>query len=73
MAQALFLSDQTVKNQVATIFRKLGLSDRLELALYTVHHRLHRDAENADVSKQMSEGNHLFQERLRHAKKVTNT
>jgi DNA-binding NarL/FixJ family response regulator len=34
------LSEQTVKNHLSNIFDKLGVSNRLELALYTVHHRL---------------------------------
>ena len=34
------LSEQTVKNHLSNIFDKLGVSTRLELALYAVHHRL---------------------------------
>jgi len=36
------LSEQTVKNHLSNIFDKLGVSNRLELALYAVHHRLVR-------------------------------
>ena len=36
----LFISEQTVKNHVHNIFDKLGVSDRLELALYAIHHHL---------------------------------
>ena len=36
----LGLSEQTVKNHLSNIFDKLGVSNRLELALYAVHHRL---------------------------------
>ena len=36
----LGLSEQTVKNHLSHIFDKLGVSNRLELALYAVHHRL---------------------------------
>jgi two-component system, NarL family, nitrate/nitrite response regulator NarL len=36
----LFISEQTVKNHLHSIFDKLGVSDRLELALYAVHHHL---------------------------------
>ncbi len=36
----LRLSEQTVKNHLSNIFDKLGVSNRLELALYAVHHRL---------------------------------
>jgi two-component system nitrate/nitrite response regulator NarL len=35
----LFIGEQTVKNHLHNIFDKLGVSDRLELALYAVHHR----------------------------------
>lgn len=34
------LSEQTVKNHVSHIFDKLGVSNRLELGLYAVHHHL---------------------------------
>ena len=41
MAERMFISEQTVKNHLHNIFDKLGVSDRLELALYAVHHNLH--------------------------------
>ncbi len=34
------LSEQTVKNHLSRIFDKLGVSNRLELALFAVHHHL---------------------------------
>jgi two-component system, NarL family, nitrate/nitrite response regulator NarL len=40
IAEKLFISEQTVKNHLHSIFDKLGVSDRLELALYAIHHRL---------------------------------
>ena len=40
IGEKLFISEQTVKNHLHNIFDKLGVSDRLELALYAVHHRL---------------------------------
>ena len=40
IGQKLGLSEQTVKNHLSHIFDKLGVSNRLELALYAVHHRL---------------------------------
>ena len=40
------LSEQTVKNHLSHIFDKVGVSNRLELALYAVHHRLLEGAKN---------------------------
>ena len=36
----LFISEQTVKNHLHNIFDKLGVCDRLELALYATYHGL---------------------------------
>src|SRR5579884_2138114 len=41
MAEKMFISEQTVKNHLHNIFDKLGVSDRLELALYAIHKGLH--------------------------------
>jgi DNA-binding NarL/FixJ family response regulator len=40
IGQILLIGEQTVKNHLHNIFDKLGVSDRLELALYAMHHRL---------------------------------
>ncbi len=40
IAQRMFISEQTVKNHLHNIFDKLGVSDRLELALYAIHKNL---------------------------------
>ena len=40
IGEKLLISEQTVKNHLHNIFDKLGVSDRLELALYAIHHRL---------------------------------
>jgi two-component system, NarL family, nitrate/nitrite response regulator NarL len=40
IGKKLFISEQTVKNHLRNIFDKLGVSDRLELALYAIHHCL---------------------------------
>jgi DNA-binding NarL/FixJ family response regulator len=37
IADRMFISEQTVKNHLHNIFDKLGVSDRLELALYAIH------------------------------------
>jgi DNA-binding NarL/FixJ family response regulator len=41
MAEKMFISEQTVKNHLHNIFDKLGVSDRLELALFAIHNNLH--------------------------------
>ena len=41
MAEKMFISEQTVKNHLHNIFDKLGVSDRLELALYAIQNNLH--------------------------------
>ena len=43
IAQRLSLSENTVKHHLSNIFDKLGVSDRLELALFAIHHRLIED------------------------------
>jgi DNA-binding NarL/FixJ family response regulator len=44
MAERMFISEQTVKNHLHNIFDKVGVSDRLELALYAIHNGLHEPA-----------------------------
>ncbi len=41
IADKLYISEQTVKNHMHNIFEKIGVQDRLELALYAIYHRLH--------------------------------
>jgi DNA-binding NarL/FixJ family response regulator len=40
VAQRFSISEDTVKHHLTNIFDKLGVSNRLELALFAVHHRL---------------------------------
>ena len=40
IALRMFISEQTVKNHLHNIFDKLGISDRLELVLYSIHGNL---------------------------------
>ncbi len=40
IADSLSISEQTVKNHLRSIFDKVGVSDRLELALYAIHQHL---------------------------------
>jgi DNA-binding NarL/FixJ family response regulator len=43
IAARLFISEQTVKNHLRAIFEKVQVADRLELALYAIHHILDPD------------------------------
>lgn len=45
IAERMFISEQTVKNHLHNVFDKLGVSDRLELALYVVSRGLHNGEE----------------------------
>jgi DNA-binding NarL/FixJ family response regulator len=40
IASRMFISEQTVKNHLRAVFEKLHVGDRLELALYAIHHLL---------------------------------
>jgi len=43
MAEKMFISEQTIKNHLHNIFDKLGVSDRLELALDSIHKGIHTE------------------------------
>jgi DNA-binding NarL/FixJ family response regulator len=49
IANRLGTKEQVVKNYLRTIYNKIGVSDRLELALFTVHH--HALAEVVEVAR----------------------
>lgn len=40
ISEQLGLSEQTVKNHLSHIYDKIGVSNRLELALFAIHHKL---------------------------------
>jgi len=40
LAEQFLISQQTVKHHLTNIFDKVGVYNRLELALFTIHHRL---------------------------------
>ncbi len=44
IAEKMFITEQTVKNHLHNVFDKLGVSDRLELALFAIHNSLHLKA-----------------------------
>lgn len=48
IAQEVLTTEQVVKNYLRKIYDKLGVSDRLELALYCMHHRLLEDYSKPD-------------------------
>jgi DNA-binding NarL/FixJ family response regulator len=47
MAVKMFISQQTVKNHIHNIYEKLGVSDRLALALYAIDKGLHLTSDPA--------------------------
>jgi DNA-binding NarL/FixJ family response regulator len=44
IAMRLTTTEQVIKNYLRSIYDKTGVSDRLELALYTIHHRILAEA-----------------------------
>jgi len=58
LGKKLFISENTVKNHVRNIFDKLGVSDRLELMLYAIHHRLIDKPEETLALTPLSSGTH---------------
>jgi len=48
IAYQLGTTEQVIKNYLRKIYDKLGVSDRLELALYCLHHQLHKRIVDAD-------------------------
>ena len=48
VAEKFSISEDTVKHHLTNIFDKLGVSNRLELALFAVHHKLVGDPSDPD-------------------------
>ena len=48
IAYQLGTTEQVIKNYLRKVYDKLGVSDRLELALYCLHHQLHQHPENGN-------------------------
>jgi DNA-binding NarL/FixJ family response regulator len=44
IAQQLGTTEQVIKNYLRNVYDKIGVSDRLELALFTIHHQILADA-----------------------------
>jgi len=49
IAYDLGTSEQVIKNYLRKIYDKLGVSDRLELALYCLHHQIHTKGAEPDA------------------------
>jgi two-component system, NarL family, nitrate/nitrite response regulator NarL len=58
IGKKLLIRKQTVKNHLHNIFDKLGVSDRIELMLYAIHHRLVDKPEAALPQRSLSLRNH---------------
>jgi DNA-binding NarL/FixJ family response regulator len=49
-------TEQVIKNYLRKIYDKLGVSDRLELALYCLHNKIiHTDSDDAVVVQKVVE------------------
>ncbi len=44
IGRRLGTTEQVIKNYLRSIYDKTGVSDRLELALFTIHHRMLAEA-----------------------------
>jgi DNA-binding NarL/FixJ family response regulator len=55
IAVRLNTTEQVIKNYLRSVYDKTGVSDRLELALFTIHHRILAEAAEA-VGEQMLHG-----------------
>jgi len=55
IAEALFISPQTVKIHLHSTFEKTGVSDRLELALFCVYHNLYQSPDALGFGRQTSQ------------------
>jgi DNA-binding NarL/FixJ family response regulator len=51
IATELGTTEQVVKNYLRNVYDKIGVSDRLELALFTIHHRILAEAAAATATK----------------------
>jgi DNA-binding NarL/FixJ family response regulator len=49
IAAHLGTTEQVIKNYLRNVYDKIGVSDRLELALFTIHHRILAEAAAAAV------------------------
>jgi DNA-binding NarL/FixJ family response regulator len=56
IATLLGTTEQVVKNYLRNVYDKIGVSDRLELALFTIHHRILAEAAAASAASMRTPG-----------------
>ena len=56
LAQRLFISDHTLRNHLTSIYQKLGVSNRLELYIYAMKHKLVNPAASGKTADQAVAG-----------------
>jgi DNA-binding NarL/FixJ family response regulator len=54
IANLLGTTEQVIKNYLRNVYDKIGVSDRLELALFTIHHRILAEAAAASAATMRS-------------------
>ena len=54
IATQLGTTEQVIKNYLRNVYDKIGVSDRLELALFTIHHRILNEAAAATTAGRSS-------------------
>jgi len=54
IASEIGTTEQVVKNYLRKVYDKLGVSDRLELALYCIHHRLLQGAGRGQIPEEVA-------------------
>ena len=59
IAYQIGTTEQVIKNYLRKVYDKLGVSDRLELALYCLHHQLLKKYDEAEVPPPAAESNLL--------------
>jgi two-component system, NarL family, nitrate/nitrite response regulator NarL len=59
IAQEVGTTEQVVKNYLRKVYDKLGVSDRLELALYSMHHRLLENFQKPEATVRIASGGAL--------------
>jgi DNA-binding NarL/FixJ family response regulator len=50
IATRLGTTEQVIKNYLRNVYDKIGVGDRLELALFTIHHRILAEAAAASTA-----------------------